>query len=47
MLDTYLSHDLKSVLRQANFKGAALLSKDLIERYIEEHVKDINPELRS
>ena len=47
MLDTYLSHDLKSVLRQANFKGAALLSEDLIERYIEEHIKDINPELRS
>ena len=47
MLDTYLGHDLKSVLRQANFKGATLLSEDLIERYIEEHVKDINPELRS
>ena len=47
MLDTYLRHDLKSVLREANFKGAALLSEDLIERYIEEHIKDINPELRS
>lgn len=47
MLDTYLSHDLKSVLRKANFKGASLLSEDLIERYIQEHIKDINPELRS
>ncbi|MAJ38457.1 MAG: D-alanyl-D-alanine carboxypeptidase [Flavobacteriaceae bacterium] len=47
MLDNYLSYDLKSVLRKANFKGADLLSEDLIERYIQEHIKDINPELRS
>lgn len=47
MLDTYLNYDLKSVLRKANFKGADLLGEDLIERYIQEHIKDINPELRS
>ena len=45
MLMSYKNLDIKSILQQEKIAGSEHFTDSFIEKYIKEHMLDINPEL--